>query len=149
MIAKRILKKKPKKMELFVPPEDKYAMILIINDIQSHDWYENLKKGENIYATHEIRFAYPTMPTYIYLTSCKGIAADAKVGSDDDFDRIRESGIIDVDWGTPLINFREIDGDDSISKDDLIEMGFFKKVPIILKYITKTEYETIESLFED
>lgn len=147
MITKRILKKKPEKTELFVAPEDKYAMILIINDLQSREWYANLKNGENIYATHEIRFAYPTMPTYIYLTSCKGIAADAKVGSDDDFDRIIESGIIDVDWGTPLINFREIDG--SISKDDLIELGIFKKVPIILKYITKIEYETIESLFEN
>lgn len=135
------------------PPEDKYAAILTINE-DMHNGREWLKKlnenGQNIYDSFKIRYTYPGMPIYIYNTSEKGLVGDAKVGTDEDLERlVEEEGFEDYNFekATPLIYFRAIE--EPITKDELIELGIFKRVPMILKNLSKTDYETIELLFEN
>ena len=138
----------------FKPPEDKFADILTINE-DVHNGREWLKKlhedGQNIYSSFKIHYTYPGMKIYLYNTSEKGIVADSNVGSAEDLERLleEEEGFEDVNFetGTPLINFRTIE--EPITKDELIEFGIFKRVPMILKYLSKTDYETIELLFEN
>jgi hypothetical protein len=155
MVETRIRKKKMKSTEPYEPPEDRYGVILTINDSQEmykgYEWFEDFReKGETIYSSFGILSAYGGQPVYIYLISQTGIVADAKIGSDEDLERIKENydfTDIDSNKATPLINLRLIDH--PIDKDELIELGIFKKVPRILKYISKDEYKAIESLFED
>lgn len=155
MVEIRIRKKKIKNVEPFEPPEDKYGIILTINDLQEvykgYEWFEDFRaKGETIYSSFGIRYAYEGAPVYIYLISKEGIVADATVGSDENLERIQENydfADVNPDKATPLIKLRMID--DPIDKEELITLGIFKKVPRILKYISKSNYEAIESLFED
>ncbi len=132
----------------FEPLHDKYGLILTINEENSPGWYDTLLKNrENIYSTHAVLYAFHGMPTYIYLTNFKGIVGRAIVGSDEDFKRIKEKNIYtnkQVEKGTPLIKFV---ARDVINMYDLIGLGIFKKVPIVSKYISKNDFETIESLF--
>lgn len=120
--------------------DDHFGVILIINDTpespwRGKEWLEEFKTyGEADYDAHEIRYAYVGMPVFIYVTSKKSVVADAVI--DNDENKVYH-----------LVNFRLIDEPDIIDKDELIEMKLFKKVPIISKYISKTDYETIESLF--
>ncbi len=133
------------------PTEDRWALWLTINDTDHEvydgkTWFDEFKaNGEAIHDANFVRFAYSGMKVYIYLTSKMSLVADAEVSSD-----------IDMEMGkkTPLINLTVWGDDDddesnNIHKNELIELGIIRKVPITIKYLSKDDYETIESLFEE
>lgn len=139
-----------KRIKSFEPPQNRYGLILTINEDADPDFYDNLlEKKENIYSSHPVLDAYFGMPTYIYLTTFKGIVGRAIIGSNEDFKRIQEEyNYTDkqVDKGIPLIKFVPFDG--IIDMYQLIEFRIFKKVPIVSKYITKSDNEVMDCFFE-
>ncbi len=141
MIKIRVRKNKIiENIELYEPPEDKIGVILTINDSEGSswkgkEWFDEFKKNEEVvYDSHDIRFAYIGMKVFIYLTSKKSIVADAVISSDENNEFL-------------LTNLSLMG--DPIHKDELIELNIIKTVPIVLKYLSKTDCEIIESLFED
>jgi len=143
MVKFRVRKnRKLTNVEPFEFSEDEFGVILIINDTPSspwngYEWIENFRNTEEAdYDAHNIRRAYEGMPVFIYITSKKSIVADAVI------DNI-ENNVFH------LVNLRLMDHPDIIGKDELIKMKIFKKVPQLLKYISKTDYENIESLFKE
>ncbi len=138
-----------KRIKSFEPPKNKYGLILTINkEVDKYFCNGLLEKKENIYSRHPVLYAYTGMPTYIYLTTSKGIVGRAIVGSDEDFKRIqKEYNYTDkqIDKGIPLINFVH---PGVIEMYQLIEFGIFKKVPVVSKYINKSDNEIMECFFE-
>lgn len=163
-------RKHKKNVESYEPPEDKFALWLTINDTNDicggEAWLKTFKEdGEELYSSYNIKYAYIGMPLFIYLTSKMSLVAEAEIGSHEDLSRLQNgyeerSEEYNPDFALPLVNLtiwgknedeNEDDYDDSnlIHKDELIELGIIKTVPIKLQYLSKNDYETITSLFEE
>lgn len=135
------------------PTEDAWAVWLTIND-EDHElydgktWFDKFKaSGKAEYNSKYVSKAYSGMPVFIYLTSKMSLVADAEVSSDIDGETGKKTPLTNLTvWGD---DDNDDDESNNIHKDELIERGIIKRVPITFKFLSKDDYETIESFFEE